>query len=57
MNNSIIQINGIHAESKVYPASEHSTDWYAILTIRDEHDNEIEILINNGKIVESQWKE
>ena len=56
MNNSIIQINGIHAESKVYPASEHSTDWYVVLTISDEHDNAIDIIINNGILVETKWK-
>jgi hypothetical protein len=57
MNNSVISIDGIHAESKVFAASEHSTDIYAILTIRDEHNNAIDIIINNGKIVESQWKQ
>ena len=56
MNNSVIQIPGIHADNKIFDNSESTTDWYAILTIRDEYNNAIEIIINNGKIVESQWK-
>ena len=57
MNYSSIKIPGIHASERVYPYSEQSTDWYAVLTIKDEHGNEIDIIINNGVIVETKWKE
>ncbi len=57
MNNSVIKIDGIHATERIYPYSEHSTDWYAVLTISDEHGNAIDIIINNGILVETKWKE
>jgi len=54
LNNSVINIDGIHAESKVFSKSEYSVDWYAVLTIRDEYGNKIEILIDNGKIKDAK---
>jgi len=54
MNNSVINIDGIHAES-VVSNLEHSTDKAHLLIIKDEHNNKVYISIVNGKI-ESTWK-
>lgn len=54
MNNSVINIDGIHADSKVIYL-EHSTDTSHLLTIKDEHGHEILISIING-IIKEVWK-
>jgi len=49
LNSSIINIDGIHADSKVIHL-EHSTDVSHALFIKDEYGNKIEITIICGKI-------
>jgi hypothetical protein len=55
MNNSVINIDGIHAESKTIYL-EHSTDTSHLLTIKDELGHEILITIINGEIKDTKWK-
>ena len=55
MNYSVIQIEGIHADAKIHSKSEHSTDWWAILTIKDNNGNKVEIFIDNGSIVDGTY--
>ena len=55
MNNSVINIEGIHADSQTIYL-EHSTDVSHLLIIKDEHGNKINIVIMNGEIKES-WNE
>jgi hypothetical protein len=56
LNNSVININGIHANQRII-TGEHTTDTSALLTIKDEYGNEIEIIIVNGKICSSKHKQ
>lgn len=53
MNSSVIQIEGIHADSQVIYL-EHSTDTSHLLIIKDELGNKINVTIVNGKIIEAK---
>lgn len=56
MNNSVINIEGIHAESQVIHL-EHSTDTSNLLTIKDEWGNKVHITIINGRIESAKYKQ
>ncbi len=56
MNNTVINIEGIKVNHSVIRL-EHSTDTAHLLVIKDEHNNEVLIYINNGKISHSKFKQ
>lgn len=55
MNETILNIEGIKVIRKII-RGEHTTDTIDCITLKDEHRNEIQIDINNGKIIQSTWK-
>jgi hypothetical protein len=55
MNNTVINIEGIKVNHSIIKL-EHSTDVAHLLVIKDEHNNEVLIYINNGKITHSKTK-
>ena len=55
MDFTVLQIEGISIIRKVI-RGEHTTDVVDCIVFKDEHGNEVQIDINNGKIIHTTWR-
>jgi hypothetical protein len=55
MNDTILNIEGIQVIRKIIHG-EHTTDVIDCILLKDIHGSEIQIDVNNGKIINSTWR-
>ena len=55
MNDTVLNIEGIKIIRTII-RGEHTTDTIDCIRLKDEHGSEVQIDINNGKIIGNTWK-